>query len=137
MAKDSNPFGDVTAMIERFKLPGIDMSALVDARRKDIDALVEANRAAYEAMQALATKQSDMLTQAMQGIQESVKSAGGGAMADPAKQAALAGQAWQKTLGDMKDMADMARKAQSDVMASITQRAAQNMQDIKNLMQVK
>ncbi len=137
MAKDSNPFGDVTAMIEKFKLPGIDMSALVDARRKDIDALVEANRAAYEAMQALATKQSDMLTQAMQGIQASVKGAGSGAMADPAKQAELAGQAWQKTLGDMKDMADMARKAQSDVMASITQRAAQNMQDIKNLMQVK
>ncbi len=136
MAKDSNPFGDVTTMIEQFKLPGVDMSAMVEARRKDIEALVEANKAAYESMQALAKKQTDMLTQAMQGIQEAVKGAGsGGAMADPVKQAELARKACQKALGDMKDMADMARKSQSDVMASITQRATQNMQDIKKMMQ--
>ena len=50
MANESNPFGDVAKMIEQFKLPGVDMSAIVQARRKDIEALVEANKAAYESM---------------------------------------------------------------------------------------
>jgi phasin family protein len=139
MAKDSNPFGDMTKLIEQFKLPGVDMSAIVEARRKDIEALVEANRAAYESMQALARKQTEMLTQAMQGLQEAAKGATGGTggLADPAKQAELARNACQKTLVDMKDLAEIARKSQTDVMANITQRATQSMQEIKQMMRPK
>ena len=63
-------------MIEQFKMPGVDMTAIVESRRKDIEALVEANKAAYESMQALARKQTEMLTQTMQGMQEAAKGAG-------------------------------------------------------------
>lgn len=139
MAKDSNPFGDVTKMIEQFKLPGVDLSAIIEARRKDIEALVAANKAAYESMQALAHKQTEMLTQAMQGIQEAVKEAasGKGGLPDPKKQTELARDAWKKTLADMKDLAEMARKAQADAMAGLTERATQSVQEIKKMMQPK
>ena len=139
MAKDSNPFGDVTKMIEQFKLPGVDLAAIVEARRKDIEALVEANKAAYESMQALAHKQTEMLTQAMQGIQEAVKEAasGKGGLPDPKKQAELARDAWKKTLVDMKEMAELARKSQADAMAGLTQRAAQSVEEIKKMMHPK
>lgn len=136
MTKEANPFGDLTKMIEQFKVPGIDMSSIVDARRKDIEALVQANKAAYEAMQALARKQTEMLTQAMQGIQEAAKGAAGGVgLADPAKQAELARKAYTKALADMKDLADIARKSQTDAMASITKRATEHMQEIRKMMQ--
>ena len=137
MADDSNPFGDVTKMIERFKLPGVDMSAIIEARRKDIEALVQANKAAYETMQALARKQTEMLTQAMQAIQEAAKGGGVGGLTDLGKQTELARNAYQKTLADMKELAEMTRKSQSDVMAIITQRATQNMQEIWKMMQPK
>ncbi|TAL74360.1 MAG: phasin family protein [Burkholderiaceae bacterium] len=139
MAKDSNPFGDVTKMIEQFKLPGVDMSAIVEARRKDIEALVKANKAAYEAMQAMAHKQTEMLTQAMQDIQSAVKEAATtkGVLPDPKKQAEMARNAWKKTLGDMKDLAEMARKSQADAMAGLTARASQSLQEIKKMMQPK
>lgn len=130
----ANPFGDFTKMFEQFKVPGVDMSAIVDARRKDIEALVQANKAVYEGMQALASKQAEMLKQAVEGIQGA---AGSGGVGDPAKQAELARKACEKTLSDMKDMADIARKSQTDAMASITERATQNMQDIKKMMQTK
>jgi len=39
------------------------MNSFIDARRKDVEALVAANKIAYEALQALAHTQSDMLTQ--------------------------------------------------------------------------
>ncbi|MEO7129040.1 MAG: TIGR01841 family phasin [Rhodoferax sp.] len=139
MAKDSNPFGDVTKMIEQFKLPGVDLAAIVEARRKDIEALVDANKAAYESMQALAHKQTEMLTQAMQGIQEAVKEAASrkGVLPDPKKQAELARDAWKKTLVDMKEMAELARKSQADAMAGLTKRAAQSMEEIKKMMHPK
>jgi len=136
---NSNPFGDVTKMMEQFKLPGVDMAAIVEARRKDIEALVEANKAAFESMQALARKQTEMLTEAMQGMQEAAKGFTGGsaAAADPAKQAEGARKGFEKTLAGMKELAEMVRAAQSDAMAHITQRATQQMQDIKVLTQPK
>jgi len=42
---DLNPFRDLTQMLEQFKAPGVDMTAFVAARRKDVDALTAANKA--------------------------------------------------------------------------------------------
>ena len=52
---------DLTKLAEQFKLPGVDVSALVEWQRKDLEALAEANRQAYEGMKALvkATGKSD------------------------------------------------------------------------------
>jgi phasin family protein len=136
MADQTLPFGDVTKMMAQFKIPGIDMAAIVEARRKDIESLAEANKAAFESMQALARKQSEMMSEAMQDMQNAAKSGTGG-LADPSKQAELVRKGFEKTLAGMKELAEMARHAQSDAMAHITQRATQQMQDIKALMQPK
>jgi phasin family protein len=133
-ATEVNPFGDLTKMLEQFKVPGVDMSSLVDARRKDIEALVEANKAVYEGMQALALRQADMLKQAVQGIQDAAKSATS-AVGDPVKQAELARNAMLKALSDTKDLAEIVRSSQADAMARITERSTQNMQDMKKMMQ--
>ncbi len=74
----SNVFGDLTKMLEQFKVPGLDTKEIVEARRKDIDALVKANQAIYEGMQALANKQGELLKAAMEDIQLAVKGAASG-----------------------------------------------------------
>ena len=139
MAKESNPFGDMTKMMAQYQMPGIDMSAFIDARRKDIEALAAANAAAYESMQALARRQGEMLAETMQGIQEAAKSAASGTAGfpDPAKQAELARTACEKALADLTELAEMARKSQTDMMATMTQRAAHNMEEMKKMMQPK
>jgi hypothetical protein len=83
----TTPFADVTKLIQQFKVPGLDMAQIIESRRKDMEALVEANKATYEAMQALARRQTEILTQAMQEIQESAKAlaAGGSAGADASR----------------------------------------------------
>ena len=132
----SNPFGDLTTMLEQFKVPGVDMTSFIAARRKDVEALVQANKTAYEAMQALAHTQSDMLTQAMQGMQESTKglSSGKAEMPDATKQAEAARNAWQKMLADMKTLAEMAHKSQVDAVASLTGRAKENMEEVQQML---
>ena len=145
MAKDTtthpstegaNPFGDLTKMLDQFKVPGVDMSSFIDARRKDVEALVAANKAAYEAMQGLARTQTDMLTQAMQSLQQSSRDAtsGKGGPPDPAKLAESARNAWQKMLADMKTLAEMAHKSQVDAVASLTGRAKENMEEVKQML---
>ena len=136
MATEINPFGDVKKMIEQFKMPGVDMTAIVDARRKDIEALVAANAAAFEAMQALGRKQTEMMAQAMQGMQAAAKSAAG-SVGDSVKQTEVARKAFEKTLADMKELAEMARASQADALAHLTKRGGEHLQEIKKLMQPK
>ena len=136
MATDNNPFGDVMKMFEQLKMPGIDMAAIVEARRKDVEALVEANKAAYESMQAMGRKQTEMMTQTLQVMQAAGKDALS-ASANPAAQTEVVRAAFEKTLADMKELAEMARRSQAEAMGSITSRAAEHMEEIKKLMQPK
>jgi phasin family protein len=134
----SNAFGDLTKMLEQFKLPGVDTKEIVEARRKDIDALVQANQAIYEGMQALANKQGELLKNAMEDIQSAVKGAAGGVgVGDPGKQGELARKAYEKVLGDMKDLAEIARESQVTAMAKITQRGTEHLDEVKKMMKLK
>jgi phasin family protein len=134
----SNAVENLTKMLEQFKLPGVDTKEIMEARRKDIDALVQANKAIYEGMQALANKQGELLKTAMADIQSAVKgAAGGAAVGDSGKQGELARKAYEKVLGDMKDLAEIARQSQTDAMAKITQRGTEHLDEVKKMMKLK
>src|SRR5262249_25431760 len=53
----ANPFADFNKMLEQFRLPGFDVPAVMEARRKDVEALVAANQTALRGMQSLAQQQ--------------------------------------------------------------------------------
>jgi phasin family protein len=128
-----NPFGDMTKMLEKFKVPGIDMTAIIEARRKDIEALAESNKATIQAMQDMGRKQAEMLTAAMHEIQATTQGLAS-SVGDPSKQTEIVKKAYAKAVADAKDLAEMARKAQTDSMASITKRANEHMAEIKKMM---
>jgi phasin family protein len=129
----NNPFGDVTKMLEQFKVPGIDMTSFIAARQKDIAAVVESNKKAMEGMQALAKKQTEMLANAMQEIQTASKNLSGD-LSNPAKHTEMAQKAYAKALADMKALADIGQKAQTESLAVISKRASENLEEIKKLM---
>jgi phasin family protein len=134
-----NPFGDLTRMIAQFTLPGVDMSAIVESRRKDMDALMVANKATLDSMHELATKQADIFAQAMQSAQDGIQSLvkGGVGAPDPVKQAEVARKAYEKAVAGMSELAQMARKAQTDAMAAIGARAQQSVEEMKMVAQPK
>lgn len=133
----ANPFGNLDKLLEQFKVPGVDVGAIFESRRKDMEAVVAANQAAAAAMQQIAAKQTEILTQALQAAQEgALKLAQGvGGAVDPVKQAELTRKAYEKALGDMKDLAGIAQKAQGAAMTGITERVKQSMEEMKQMMQ--
>jgi phasin family protein len=141
-ADDFNPFTDLTKTFEQFKMPGPAVEAFVDARRKDVAALMAANQATYHALQALARTQADLLTHAMQGMQETAKGAlaGSTGRADGAaatKHGDAAPAAWESMLADMKKLADMAQKFQADAVAGLAAQAKENVARVKGHAQTK
>lgn len=138
MEKPASPFVDVTKMMEQFKLPGVDVNAIVEARRKDIEALAEANRIALAGMQALAQKQAEILQKSMQEAQAVMQNLGSGQPAEnAAKQAELMQQAFQRALQNMRELAEMAGKSQAQAMEVVSKRVQENIEETKKLMQPK
>ena len=138
MEKSTGPFVDVTKLMEQFKLPGIDIPAIVEARRKDIEALTEANRIAFEGMQALAQKQAEILQKSMQEAQSAMQ----GMTASPSAASAgnpgeLVQQAFQKALANMRELAEMAGRSQAQAMEVVGKRVQENIEETKKLLQPK
>jgi len=136
MATSTNPFTDFTKLLEQYKLPGVDMASVIEARRKDIDAITEANKIAYEGMQALVQKQTEILSKSMQEIQAAAQklTAGGDPAEAMAKQGEFVQHGLQTALNNMRELAEMAQKSQAEALAVITKRAEQSIEEAKSLM---
>ena len=131
--------GEFTKMMEQFKLPGIDVAAIMEARRKDFDALAAANQVALQGMQSLGQKQAEILQTTLTQLQSLVQQVtrSGSTTEKSAKAGELVQQALHNTLANMQELAEAGYKAQSDTFAVVTKRAQENIQELQRLLQPK
>jgi phasin family protein len=125
----SNIFGEYTKLITQFKLPGIDVAAILESRRKDIEALA--------GVQQLGQKQVDIARSTMTELQSLVTR-----LRSPGSESAAATgegvqKALQKAFVDMQELADAAYRAQTDSIAVVTKRFAEHVEELKALVQPK
>ncbi|MBL8483602.1 MAG: TIGR01841 family phasin [Rhodocyclaceae bacterium] len=126
--------GDFGKLVEQFKLPGVDLGAVLEARREDLQALAAANRSALEDMQALGRKQAEMLQSAMQELQTLAQQLSSSGAAAPTL---AVQQVLQRTFASMRELAEVASKSQTDAFARMAERVQQNLQEVKTLLQPK
>jgi phasin family protein len=130
---------DFIKTMEQFKVPGIDMTAIMEARRKDFEALTAANQTALQGMQALGEKQAEILRTTLTELQSLVQQATqpGSATEKSVKTGELVQQALQKALANMRELAEAGSKAQADTFAVVSKRVQENIQEVKALLQPK
>jgi len=139
MTNPQMPFMDINQLMEQFKIPGIDVGGMMEARRKDIEALVAANQQAYAGMQKLGQRQAEMLREAMGEWQATTAQmmSGQNPSAGAAKQAELGKQALERALANMRELAEMATKSQAQAWDVINKRFQENLKELRHLGQPK
>ena len=132
----TNLFGDISKLLEQYKLPGIDVAAIVEMRRKDIEALMTANRVALEGAQSVGQKQVEMLRTTLDQLSSLIQQAtASGSMTEKTTKAGeLVQQILQRALGNMRELAETAYKSQSDTYAVLTKRIQENLDEAKALL---
>src|SRR5512134_1443155 len=135
MEKPTSQAVDIMKMFEQFKLPGVDVAALMEARRKDIEALTEVNKIALQSSQTMAQKQVEILQKTMQELMQTMSA--GKPLENAAKQAELVQHVMEKAISYMQELAEVARKAQTEALDVINKRAQENMQELTSLVQSK
>jgi phasin family protein len=131
----ANLLGEIAKTVEQFRLPGLDAGALLEGRRKDIEALAEANRIALSGMQELARKQGEILQATLRELQVLVQEARTGLAQDPTKFGDLVQRSLQETFGSMRDLAELARKSQMDAFRVVGERIQHNIEELRTSFQ--
>ena len=136
--KDFNP----TKMVEEFsnamkqyRLPGVNIEAVVESQKKNLEALTSANRVAFEGLQAVAKRQAEILQETMNEASKAVDSVSkaGSPPEMAAKQLEIAKQAFDKAIGNMRELAEMVAKANEAAASTVNTRISATLEEIKEL----
>jgi len=140
------PLKGAVEKLKSLKLPGVPeafknvnlqgaASAVLDNRRKDLKALVEANEKSYKGLQAVVQRQAEMLKTNIGEWQSAVKEIPG---KDPKEQLAkldeMGRAAFKQALADMKELAELAAKSQADAFNVVRDRINDNVKQVSDLL---
>ena len=126
-----DPFSQFAAMFQQYKLPGLDMSAILDARRKDVEALAEANQVAFGGMQAIQGKQLEILRSALDNFQTIAQQLATSPAKPEVSPTDVVQNALHLALADMQDIAQKTQQAQTQACAIVAKRMEQAANELR------
>ena len=126
---------DIKKLTEKFQLPGVDVAALVDWQRKDMETLVEANRQAYEGVRALIERRNEILQETLAQFQAAVKDATSSEAI--AKQAEAGKQGVQQVIANIRELAEMEAQSRNNAWKVVQDRMQENLANLQKLLQPK
>ena len=126
-------FEDIKKLIEKFQLPNVDIDALIDWQRKDMEALTEMNRQASEGLKALVERRNEILRESLAEWQAAIKEAT--STEAVSKQAEAAKQGMQKAIANFRELSEMEAQARNNAWKVVQDRMQENMANLQKLLQ--
>jgi phasin family protein len=128
-------FEDLKKLIEKFQLPNVDIDALIDWQRKDMEALTEMNRQASEGLKALVERRNEILRESLAEWQAAIKEAT--STEAISKRAEAAKQGMQKAMANFRELSDMEAQARNNAWKVVQDRMQENLANLQKLLQPK
>jgi len=126
-------FEDLKKLIEKFQLPSLDIDALIDWQRKDMEALTEASQQASEGIKALVARRNEILRETLAEWQAAVKDATSAEAIS--KRADVAKQGIEKAIADFRELFEMEAQSRNNAWKIVQERMQENMVNLQKLLQ--
>jgi phasin family protein len=109
------------------------MGAVVEAQRRNLEALAQANQVAADGMRALAERQAEILRQGMEQAASAMRElmSAGSPEDKAARQAEIAKGAFERAISNARELAEMTTRAQGEANEVIARRMAASMEEFK------
>jgi phasin family protein len=128
-------FFDATKVMGDLRVPGIDMEAAVSSRRKNIEALTQANQLAVEGVHAVMRRQVEITRQAMEDFSAMFRDLvqPNGSPEDRfAKQAEYSKHAIEQSLSNAKELTEPVTKANTEAFSVINKRVTESLEEVRD-----
>ncbi|MDM0111674.1 TIGR01841 family phasin [Variovorax sp. J22R133] len=132
----NKPMKGLTERLQNLKISGA-ASTIAESGRKDLEALIKANQKSFQGLQSVVKRQTEMLRESITDWQGAVKSMPG---SDPkesiAKLDEMGRAAFKRALDDIRELADMAAKSQTEAFEIVRARITSNVDEVKKLLKL-
>jgi phasin family protein len=118
---------DFAKLIESCQISGVDMMSLIDMEKKNIDALIEVNRSAYDGWQNLMVRQAEVFQETMKAIAVEARDE-----AAVGRRTEIARQGFEKGLANMRKLAETATESQKQTIEILRRRFEEGMAATRN-----
>ena len=121
--------------VESFRIPGVDSKVLIDAQRKNVEAVTRANQVALEGAKAIMQRQVEILRQAMDESSKAVRelTKPGEPTEKWATQAELVKEAYELGLANLRELAEMGTKSNTEAADVLSHRFADGLEELKGV----
>ncbi|WP_282607658.1 phasin family protein [Pelagibius sp. Alg239-R121] len=125
---------DLSKLTEQFAVPGVDTAAIMESQKRNMEAIVQANRLSFEGSQALMHRQGEIVRQAVEEASRAVQSLSTAGTADEvmSKQAELVKEAFERTLSNVRELAEMGAKSNQEAVEVLNQRVSDSLEELKS-----
>jgi len=125
---------DMSKYLGDFKVPGVDVETLVASQRKNIEALTQANKLAFEGIQALFKRQVEI---ARSSIEESASAArhlveAGTPQEKAVRQTELTKEAFEQALANARELSEIVAKSNAEAFEALNKRFFQILDEVKD-----
>jgi phasin family protein len=138
MTKQAFPydFTDLTRMMQDYQVPGVDWQELMASQQKNVEALTRANQVLLEGAQAVVQREVEILQKAMQEFAEASRELmqEGDPQAQTQKRLELARASFEAALRNMRELAEMAGRANREALEMINKRAMESFDEVRSAM---
>jgi phasin family protein len=134
-ANERPSFDDLAKLLERFRLPGIDAEAIVEWQRRDLEALNEANRQAYEGIKALVERRDEILRETLAPWRQALRNAAGREAL--ARQSESAQRGVQRVIDHIRELSELEQQARHNAWKVVQDRMQENLANLQKLLQPK
>ncbi len=127
------PAFDFSALMDAFKAPNFDASELVEAHKKNVEALAKANRAAVEGFKAVAARQAEIVKDEVANISEVTGEVLSGKTpeANASKQFELAQNAFTRSWDYARELSELTLKVNQQVFDVLQTRVDTGVEEVK------
>jgi phasin family protein len=137
---NKNPFADFfspndfSKIFENYQAVPFDMKSLMESQRKNVQAITEAQQLALGGLQAIAQRQSEIMSQIVEDNSSIAKElmAEGTPEEKIAKNAKLFKNYYERTVKNMQELSEMINKSNSEATSVINKRVAATMNEIQS-----
>ncbi len=127
---------DFRRVLGDWRIPNLDLDAMAQSQRRNIEALTQANQVALEGTQSWVRRNLELARQSMEDLQAMLSeiTKPNGSMEDRLqRQAEYSRKAIEKGLENFRDLAELVTKANADAMNVIAKRVTEGLDEVRDL----
>jgi len=127
------PAFDAASFTQAFKLPGFDVTTVLDIQRRNVEALIAANQTIAQGLQTVVQRQGEIARQSVKQFQDlvSFKPSSTSVTETLVKQIDVAKTAYEKNVTNARELGDIVAKVGSEAADILSRRVVASLDEVK------